>query len=565
MKNMFIRFITLIIALLLPQLNQAQAPDFLWAHGMGNSGHEEAQLIAADPSGNIVVAGFFEGMVDFDPGAGSSTLTSSGSQDIFLMKMDGNGNLLWVRQFSSTGTASAIDLEVDPSGNIYLLGNFTGTLDGDPGAAVLSLTNVKTMAFIIKLDDSGILSWAKQFEGTAEVLPTSIDVSYPGSVYIHGDISNGIVDFESGPGTFNLSTPSMWGFLCKLDASGNLVWAIFPSQIPNFFGEIAVDANDNILITGRFAGTIDFDPGTAVNMQSATSFDGYLQKLDGAGNFIFVKLFSGPDTETGFKVDTDGDGNILIEGIFTDSADFDPGPGVFQMSSLGGEDIFYVKLNNMGDFVWAGTLGTTLNDAPVYSSFDKQGNIYIVNLIWSAMDLNPNVSAVNMFSTMGSNDGFIVKLDSAGNYQWVKFIGDSGWDVLYQICFDVADNIYLAGYFNSPTIDFSSIQISNYLTTPPSYNLFVAKLESTTSGLPSMQLAAVNIFPNPAHDFLNIEFPQQYTGKVTISDMLGRSIYIATLQNETNYKVDISASPSGIYSIQLENSVSVFSEKVVVW
>lgn len=562
---MFIRFITLIIALLLPQLNQAQAPDFLWAHGMGNSGHEEAQLIAADPSGNIVVAGFFEGMVDFDPGAGSSTLTSSGSQDIFLMKMDGNGNLLWVRQFSSTGTASAIDLEVDPSGNIYLLGNFTGTLDGDPGAAVLSLTNVKTMAFIIKLDDSGILSWAKQFEGTAEVLPTSIDVSYPGSVYIHGDISNGIVDFESGPGTFNLSTPSMWGFLCKLDASGNLVWAIFPSQIPNFFGEIAVDANDNILITGRFAGTIDFDPGTAVNMQSATSFDGYLQKLDGAGNFIFVKLFSGPDTETGFKVDTDGDGNILIEGIFTDSADFDPGPGVFQMSSLGGEDIFYVKLNNMGDFVWAGTLGTTLNDAPVYSSFDKQGNIYIVNLIWSAMDLNPNVSAVNMFSTMGSNDGFIVKLDSAGNYQWVKFIGDSGWDVLYQICFDVADNIYLAGYFNSPTIDFSSIQISNYLTTPPSYNLFVAKLESTTSGLPSMQLAAVNIFPNPAHDFLNIEFPQQYTGKVTISDMLGRSIYIATLQNETNYKVDISASPSGIYSIQLENSVSVFSEKVVVW
>ncbi len=562
---MFIRFITLISALLLPQLNQAQAPDFLWAHGLGNSGHEEAQLIAADLSGNIVVAGFFEGMVDFDPSATSSTLTSSSSQDIFLMKMDGNGNLMWVRQFSSTGTSYAIDLEVDPSGNIFLLGSFTGTLDGDPGAAVLTLTNVKTMAFIIKLDDSGILSWAKQFEGTAEVFPSSIDVSYPGSVYIHGDISDGIAEFESGPGTFNLSTPSMWGFLCKLDASGNLVWAIFPSQIPNWFGEIAVDANDNVLITGRFVGTIDFDPGPAVNTQSATSFDVYLQKLDGAGNFEFVKSFGGPNTETGFKIDTDGDGNILLEGLFADSADFDPGPGVFQMKSLGGDDIFYIKLNNIGDFLWAGTLGTTLNDAPVYSSFDNQGNIYLVNLIWTTMDLNPNVSAGNMFSTMGSNDGFIVKLDSAGNYQWVKFIGDSGWDVLYQICFDSANNIYLAGYFNSPTIDFSSIQVANYLTTPPSYNLFVAKLESTTSGLPNMQLAAVNMFPNPANDFLNVEFPQQYSGTISISDMLGRIVFNSTLQNETIYKVNISALPAGIYSIQLENDVSVFSEKVLVW
>lgn len=566
MKNNSICLSILLGLLFLHELSTAQVPDFLWAHGIGDVGHDEAKRIVADNSGNIFVTGFFEGTVDFDPGSSVSTMTSASSQDIYLMKMDENGNLLWVKQFGSTGTAYAMDIEVDSSGYVYLLGSFTGTLDGDPGTGVVSLTTVLTMAFIIKLDDSGLLAWARQFEGTAEVFPTSIDVSYPGNVYIHGDINDGTVDFDTGPGTFNLSTPTMWGFLCKLDSSGNLVWAKFPSQIPNWFGEIAVDAYDNVLITGRFAGIVDFNPGPAVNTLSASSFDVYLQKLDGSGNFIFASSFGGPGNDTGYLIDIDGNGNILLEGIFEDSADFDPGQGVFQMLSIGGSDIFYVKLNSIGEFQWAGTLGTATHDAPVYSSFDKLGNMYIVNLIWNTMDLNPDVNAVNMLNTMGSNDGFVVKLDSAGNYQWVKIMGNNGWDVLNQICFDVADNIYLAGYFNSPTIDFSSILVSNHITVPPSYDLFVAKLESTTSGLPSFHSVLAGVSPNPASETATFTFPvQEESGRLEMMDALGRIVFSEAVPPRSQYKnLDVRSLSPGLYVCRFQWSERGATVRILV-
>ncbi|HLG35194.1 MAG TPA: hypothetical protein VI757_09965, partial [Bacteroidia bacterium] len=116
----------------------AQSPNWLWAKAMGGTGGDGGGSIAIDASGNVYTTGSFEGTVDFDPGAGIFNLTSAGSDDIFISRLDGSGNFVWAKAMGGTSSDGGNSVAVDASGNVYTTGLFYDTADFDPGAGVFN-------------------------------------------------------------------------------------------------------------------------------------------------------------------------------------------------------------------------------------------------------------------------------------------------------------------------------------------------------------------------------------------------------------------------------------------
>jgi len=115
--------------------------NFVWAINMGGTGYEEGAGIAVDGNGNIYITGYFNGTSDFDPGLGVANLTSAGREDIFISKLDANGNYLWVKGMGGSEVDQGYSIAVDREGNVYTTGYFQGTADFDPGPDIADLVS----------------------------------------------------------------------------------------------------------------------------------------------------------------------------------------------------------------------------------------------------------------------------------------------------------------------------------------------------------------------------------------------------------------------------------------
>ena len=207
--------------------------NFVWAKQFGGTGFQESNAITIDSSGNIYTTGSFIGQVDFDPGAGTFNLTSSGGdRDIFIQKIDVAGNFIWAKQISGISSISPTDafsIAVDATGNVYTTGYFDGTTDFDPDP--VSTFNLTVIAysdiFISKLDSLGNFVWAKQLGGTEGGVGYSIAIDGNGNVYSTGTIgATATVDFDPGPVTFYLTSSdpiNSGSYISKLDSSGIFV------------------------------------------------------------------------------------------------------------------------------------------------------------------------------------------------------------------------------------------------------------------------------------------------------------------------------------------------------
>jgi len=182
--------------------------NFIWAKSMGGTGTSSGygRAIAVDGSGNIYTTGSFRGVVDFDPGTGTSNLTSAGSNDIFVHKMDSSGSFIWAKTMGGTNSEIGKSIATDASGNIYTTGWFVGTVDFDPGAGTSNHTSAgSNEVFIQKLDPLGNFIWVKSIGGIDYAIANSITLDGSGNIYTTGYFG-GTVDFDPGSGINNLSS-----------------------------------------------------------------------------------------------------------------------------------------------------------------------------------------------------------------------------------------------------------------------------------------------------------------------------------------------------------------------
>ena len=248
--------------------------------------------IAAAPDGSAVYfTGLFNSTTDFDPGNGVYNLTnvSSGSDnaDIFLLKLDSNGDFLWAESMGgpengAEGGNSGQEVAVGSDGRVYLTGYFAGDVDFDPGPGT-SILDSSARTFVAAYGSDGSFVWAvglrnaEGADGSAGI--SDIAVTDDDCLYAVGTFS-GTIDFDPGPGTFNLTTSSA-GFIWKLDPDGNFLQAgqlagVAASSEAN---GVTVTSGGDICVVGDFSGSVDFDPGPGFFPLTESNQAAFLVKL----------------------------------------------------------------------------------------------------------------------------------------------------------------------------------------------------------------------------------------------------------------------------------------------
>ena len=388
--------------------------DFSWAKGMIGTGEAKGSSICVDVTGNIYTIGQFKGTIDFDPGTNITSLTSINHFDYFITKMDSSGNLIWVKQFGSwyEYSGSVPGINIDNLGNVFAVGSYTGSVDFDPGIGVSILTtsgipiNIEDL-FILKLDNLGNFVWVSTIVSASNSSGNrlfSMAVDNFGGVYVTGDFSN-TVDFDSGPGVSILQGNPSSAFICKFNSSGNFLWA---KRIGNYGSgnycsttgtSVLCDQTGNTYVSGHCNGPIAYNSGSIIT--PICNGGGFILKIDNNGNYVssillagykpqytlmdasgnfFIFTYSYVNVFYAIKMDASGSilwaktyeypieshnaalsqsGNLLLSGLFSGTADFDPGIGITNLSctSPNSASSFMVKINSSGNFLWAKKIG----------------------------------------------------------------------------------------------------------------------------------------------------------------------------------------------------------------
>lgn len=211
--------------------------------------------ISVDENGFIYATGYFSDAVDFDPGPLQTILTSPGIHefDIFIIKFTSAGEFVWVKQMGGTDDDKGRSIQVDPSGNIYTVGEFQGTVDFDPGPGVTNMVSTASSEdiFIQKLNSDGQFVWAKRIGSFYTDAANAIDLDNQGSLYVTGKYK-GNMDFDPGPKPFP-SSANLDVFVLKMDTAGQTLWANRMGGVSDDQGTgISVDPEGNVLVTGEF-------------------------------------------------------------------------------------------------------------------------------------------------------------------------------------------------------------------------------------------------------------------------------------------------------------------------
>jgi len=476
MKNLIFKIFVLFVMIFSFSACFADDVQFSFAKAFGGLSADQGWGIKTDAVGNIYTTGGFSGTVNF----GGGNITSNGSTDIFILKLDTDGNYVWAKQIGSTGADQGWPIAVDNSGNMYTAGFFTGTVDFNPGGVVTNLTTAgASSVYILKYNSLGDLLWAKGMIGSGTDKVRSISVDTSGNIYTIGMFSS-VTDFDPGVGTANLTSAGGNDiFISKLDTDGNYVWVkqIGSTSSDSGWG-IALDSNSNVYSTGIFNGTVDFDPGVGTaNLTSAGGNDIFISKLDTDGNYIWAKRIGSNLADVGNSIIVDSSGNVYTTGYFNGTVDFDPAGGGHTLTSIGTNNIFISKLDTDGNYVFGkGLIGQT-TDSGWNIQLDSNGNIYSTGQFSSTTDFDPGVGIQNLVSA-GSADIYVSKLDINGDYLWAKRIGSTLSDIGQSLTVDSSGNVYTTGYFTG-TVDFDPGVGTANLTSAGGNDIFILKLIPT--------------------------------------------------------------------------------------
>jgi len=387
-----------------------------WVNSMEGSSYDACKAIALDDAGNVYATGYFSATVDFDAGPGVFNLTSVNAEDAYMAKYDPTGKLVWAKSIGDFRYQAGNAITVDANDNIYVTGIFFGTTDFDPGPAVFNLISAGNEdIFVSKFDNNGNFTWAKRFGG-----PTN-------------DFCNAI----------------------KLDAGGN------------------------IYFNGYFENTADFDPGTGVfDLVSAGGTDIFVCKLSNNGNLLWAKRIGGPSSDAAYDIDLDAQNNVYSTGFYWATADFDPGPGTYNLTSAALGNGYLLKLTTNGDFIRVADLAGDSRVRCISLKLDNSGSLCLAGHFDGDADFDPGSGTAMLHSVIDDDDIFIGKYDLDFNLQWIKQIEGPSFQKVFDIDVDAADNIYTTGHY-SGTADFDPGTAEHKLTAAGDPDIFVLKLKPT--------------------------------------------------------------------------------------
>ncbi len=299
----------------------------LWSQRFGDTADDRAGAVAVDASGNVVLTGYYAIKIDLGGGA----MTSAGSWDVFVASFEPSGAHVWSRSAGWIDQDRAVGVAVDGSGNVTITGDFLSATDLG-GGPVLGAGGYDML--LARYDATGAWTWSHVFGSTQEDHGYAVAVDGAGRVALTGSFM-GTVDFGGGPLTSSGGVGDI--FVAQFDAAGAHQWSLRAGDTGEDYGTaITTDPANNVLVTGRFEGSIDFGGGP---LTSGGLLDVFLAKFDATGAHVWSEGFGSPGHDATYGLAADGSSHLVAIGSFISSIDLGGGPLV----SAGGQDVFLAR------------------------------------------------------------------------------------------------------------------------------------------------------------------------------------------------------------------------------
>lgn len=570
MRCYYVKILYLVLVFFSSNIN-AQV-SFNWAQSWGGGGSDISYNVTVQED-FVYIVGEFVNILDFVPGTIADDLVTSGSWDGFFAKFDLEGNFIFARKAGGIGIDASFSISVDSEGNIYMTGIFEQTANFSNGLENYYLTsNGDYDGFLAKYDAEGNLIYARNMGGVSYDQCTVVTTDLDNNVFVTG-VFYGIADFDPGDEVYNLYSDILIGgvFTIKYDEEGNFLYAngatgnvaeVYPSNI-------AINSHGNAIIIGTYTDTVSFYTPIDTVTLTPLAEETYIVKYDSIGNLVFATTMGQTGGYIyGQAIAVDSDDNIFIAGSFTGDIDFDVYEGTQTLSSNGIGDIFFVKYNADGELLFVRTLeGMEFWEHVHDMTLDNEGNIYLAGRFGSC-DFDPGPSIFSIDAGFDdSADIFFAKYNTEGNLVYVNSYGVANIDVARGIALDEAENIYFTGSFND-NIDFNPGYQGGELYSNSYDDIFLAKFspETTPASQPVNETSSsLLISPNPTTAITSItSFYHFYNGTIILTTATGEIAKTWHGQTGTNFNIDFSGLPAGVYCITIADETLVETGRVVV-
>lgn len=478
-------------------LAYGQAPNILWGGGIGGNGLDRGNAVVADDAGNSYVCGSFSGTIT----VGSTTLASKGGSDMYIIKYDPNGNILWAKAYGSAGEDEAKSIAIDNSGNIFIAGSIGGTVNFDGKQVPFSQA---TDLFVASFNSNGQNLSAFAAGGTGVDAANSITIDTNNNIYLSGYFSNSVNFNFNNTGSPIQALGKTDAFVAKYTNAGVLVWAknIGENNGGTIGNSITVSPDGNVYIAGSVDLDASLSPLTYFTKPAANNgSDIFAAGYDKDGNFQWAFNFGNTAVDAATGIYAGSDNSIYLTGRFSSTVDFDPSAATNALTSTGINDGFIAKFDRNGAYAWAKDIGgdsqsqTFLNDLKL----DQNNNLYITGGFRGTVDFDPAGSTANGVSIGTGLDIFTAKYDANGNYSWHTLLNGDGFNDEGKGLFVNDGKIHLAASFGSLNG-----------TTPSDLYLDAAKCKSVKSNNRLDGFVAVYTSEQTsATDILSFTLPQQ--------------------------------------------------------
>jgi hypothetical protein len=448
---MFHRISLLLMGCTLVAQARSQTPH--WARSVGSTQADYAYAVTTGLNGAVITVGYFTLTADLDPGPGIFNVTSNGSNDAFIQALDSAGGFLWGGAIGAGGADWAYGVATDASGNVYLTGRASGTVDLDPGPGVDQRTSANTSfdVFVVKLTAQGSYLWGHFLGGNGNDVGYDVTIDPFGSVLVCGVLGS-TGDLDPGAGVASAGGNGQQdAFVVKLSAGGSYTWGFAVGGTANDLAYgVSTDDLGNVFVCGEFRNTVDFDPGVGVlSRTSGGTDDAFVLKATVAGSVLWAGSFSGTGSERAQAVDVGPDGGPVLTGRLSSSTDFDPGAGSFLLAGDFSEPAYVAKLNSDGSFAWAFMLKSFLNEG-FDVAVDGQDLVYVAgsfgNTTGNPLDLDPGPGTSTIASN-GASDVFVANYTPAGAFIQGFNVGGAQNDVAQGLSRGADGRIQVAGTF----------------------------------------------------------------------------------------------------------------------
>lgn len=367
----------------------------LWAKDASGASDNGANGIITDAFGNVYVTGSFYSPITF----GVTTLSNAGLRDMFIVKYDALGNVLWAKSEGNSGYDDGNSIAIDGSGNVYVTGTFWSPTISF-GATTLSNAGSSPDIFVVKYDAFGNEIWAKSAGGSPMDYAISITSDSSNNVYVTGYYYSPTITFET---TTLINAGYGDIFIVKYDSLGNVIWAKGAGGAGNdeSYSIITTPAGYFYIIGNFDSPTLAFGP--TILTHSGNTDDIFVVKYDAFGNAVWAKSIGGTGNEKDNCITADNNENVYIIGNYDSSSLI---LGADTLINQGNNDFFIEKLDSSGNILWSKGTGSVGDDEGLGIVAGVSGEVYVTGYYSNSISFGATT-----LSNAGIHDMFFAKLD----------------------------------------------------------------------------------------------------------------------------------------------------------